>query len=57
MKIKGLEGAGMSYLGLDFARRLQLFYDIPDSNVCFSPEELFKKLEEAKKKDMFILLG
>jgi len=56
MKIKGFEGCGMSYLGLDLARKIQMFYDIPDVNVCFSPEELLKKLKNAKKKDEFIFV-
>jgi hypothetical protein len=56
MKIKGFEGCGMSYYGLDFARRMQLLHDIPDANVCFSPEELLKKVKKAEKGEKFIFI-
>jgi hypothetical protein len=56
IKIKGLEGAGMSYMGLWNARRMQELLDIPESNVCFSVNELLARLKEAQKKENFMFI-
>jgi hypothetical protein len=56
MAEKNLKGCGMACLGLDFARRMQLFYDMPDVNVCFTPDDLLKKIKKAEKGENFILI-
>jgi hypothetical protein len=56
MKIKGLQGCGMSYCSLDLARRIQTLHNIPDINVCFSPQELLKKVKQAEEKNRFLFI-
>ena len=56
IKINGLRGCGMSHLSLDLARKIQMFHDIPDANICFSTKDLLKRLEDAKKKEKFMLI-
>ena len=56
IEIKCLKGCGMSFCSLDFAKRLQMIYNIPVVNVCFSPDELLKKVKEAEEKEKFILI-
>jgi len=54
--IKGIKGAGMSYSSLYFGELLSRMMNIPKGNMCFSVDDMIKKLKKAKKHETFIFI-